>query len=48
VPKPKEDDDPDLRVALAASLEVHKLEEAAKWPHLAEVLRTSALEEVAR
>ncbi|KAK1608443.1 hypothetical protein QYE76_032116 [Lolium multiflorum] len=41
VPKPEEEEDPDLRAALAVSLE----EEAAKWLHFAEVLRTSAMEE---
>jgi hypothetical protein len=41
VPNPEEEDDPDLGVALAASL----VEEAAKWSHLEEVLRTSVLEE---
>jgi hypothetical protein len=33
---------------LAASREVNDLEELAKWPHLAEAMRASALEEKAR
>jgi hypothetical protein len=45
---PDEEDDPELRAALAASVEVNDLEELAKWPHLAEVLRASALEEEAK
>jgi hypothetical protein len=44
VPKLEEDDGPDMCVALAASL----AEEKAKWPQLAAVLRTSAMEEEAR
>jgi hypothetical protein len=48
VTKPDEDDEAELRAALAASLEVHELEEASKWPQLAKVLRTSALEEAIR
>jgi hypothetical protein len=34
-----------LHAALAASREVNDLEELAKWPHLAEVLHASELEE---
>ncbi|KAK1653219.1 hypothetical protein QYE76_071024 [Lolium multiflorum] len=37
--KPEEDDDPDMRAALASLAE-----EEAVWPQLAEVLRTSAME----
>ncbi|KAK1645227.1 hypothetical protein QYE76_063032 [Lolium multiflorum] len=46
--QPEKDGDPELRAALAASREVNDLEELAKWLHLAEVLRASALEEWAR
>jgi hypothetical protein len=46
--QPEEEDDPELRAALAAFIEVNDLEELAKWPHLAEVLGASALEEEAR
>lgn len=44
MPKPEEDDDPDMLAALAVSL----TEEEAKWPQLAEVIRTSAMEEEAK
>jgi hypothetical protein len=44
VSKPEDNDDPDMRAALALS----KAEEEAKWPHLAAVIRTSAMEEEAR
>jgi hypothetical protein len=37
-----------LRAVLATSVEVNDLEELAKWPHLAEVLHASALEEESR
>ncbi|KAK1682466.1 hypothetical protein QYE76_043314 [Lolium multiflorum] len=48
-PQPQEEeDDPELQAALAASREQGDLDELAKWPHLAETLRTSALEEAAR
>jgi hypothetical protein len=43
-----EEDDPELQAALAASREQSDLDELAKWPHLAETLRASALEEAAR
>nr|XP_051196810.1 uncharacterized protein LOC127310155 [Lolium perenne] len=43
LPKPEspEEEDPDLRAALALSA----TEEEAKWPHLATAIRTSAMEE---
>jgi hypothetical protein len=48
-PQPQEEEnDPELQAALAASREQQDLDELAKWPHLAEALRTSALEEAAR
>jgi hypothetical protein len=31
---PLVEDDPEMRAALAASVEVNDLEELAKWPHL--------------
>jgi hypothetical protein len=43
--QPEEDDNPELRAALTASREVNDLAELAKWPHLTEVPRASALEE---
>nr|XP_051220909.1 uncharacterized protein LOC127339048 [Lolium perenne] len=43
-----EEDDPELQAALTASRERSDLDELAKWPHLAETLRASALEEAAR
>jgi hypothetical protein len=43
LPKREEEDDPDMRAALAMSAE----EEEAKWPHIAAVIRTSAMEEEA-
>ncbi|KAK1683428.1 hypothetical protein QYE76_044276 [Lolium multiflorum] len=43
----EEEEDPELQAALAASREQQDLDELAKWPHLAETLRTSALEEAA-
>ncbi|KAK1651144.1 hypothetical protein QYE76_068949 [Lolium multiflorum] len=46
--QPEEDDDPELQAALAASRELNDLEELAKWLHLAEALRASVLEEMAR
>jgi hypothetical protein len=47
-PQPQEEDHAELQAALAASRELSDLEELAKWPHLAEALRASALEEMAR
>jgi hypothetical protein len=44
VSKPEDDDHPDMRAALALSI----AEEKAKWPKLAEVIRTCAMEEEAR
>ena len=43
-PVPDEEDDPEFRAALAASVEANDLEELGRWPHLVEVLRTSSLE----
>jgi hypothetical protein len=43
VPKPEEDDGPDMRAALAASLA-----EEAKWPQVAVVVCTSTMEDEAR
>ena len=48
VVKEEDDDDPEFRAAVAVSIEVNDLEELAKWPHLAEVLCSVALEEAAR
>jgi hypothetical protein len=47
-PTEAEEADPELRTTLAASVEVNDLEDLAEWMHLAEVLRTSVLEEEAR
>jgi hypothetical protein len=44
VPKSEEDGDPDMRAALALSI----AEEEARWPQLAAVIRTFAMEEEAQ
>jgi hypothetical protein len=44
VPKPEEDDNPDMCAALALSI----AEEEAKWPQLVAVIRIYAMEEEAR